>query len=119
MAGNTNKPSFQKNCEVVNVEMSQTLNGPVLLHHKRCGNTWIYKGNNPFCTSCSFCKGTVSIRKNKVTQAPQNLEDKTIGVEDHLSVVRVSSPEQHDDGINHLKPTRENGVSNDPRERRI
>ena len=33
---------------------------------QKCGNLWFYKGNNPFYAVCSYCRTTVSIRKNRI-----------------------------------------------------
>ena len=32
----------------------------------RCPNQWFYNGNNPFYGVCSFCRTTVSIKKNRI-----------------------------------------------------
>jgi hypothetical protein len=101
MALHTNKPSFENPKEVLKMEMVEMLKEPVLLHHNRCGTTWLYKGKNPFCTSCSFCKGTVSIRKNKVVvlQEPQLKQE--MGIDNHQMIAgRASQQEQlSNDGI--------------------
>jgi hypothetical protein len=99
--------------------MSEILKESVLLHHKRCNNTWLYTGKNPFVTSCSFCKGSVSIKANKIItrmQVPQQKFQDKIG-DYHLSVVRVGSPEQHDDDVNHLRSSGKRGVLSDNRSR--
>jgi len=31
----------------------------------RCGKKRFYRGNNPYYTSCTFCRTTISIRKSK------------------------------------------------------
>ncbi|MGB6629580.1 MAG: hypothetical protein WBE61_15745 [Nitrososphaeraceae archaeon] len=31
----------------------------------RCGKQRFYRGNNPYYTSCTFCRTTISIRKSK------------------------------------------------------
>jgi ribosomal protein L37E len=43
----------------------QTNNG-TKLQCQRCGRQWIYHGRNPYFALCTFCKTTVSIRKNKI-----------------------------------------------------
>jgi hypothetical protein len=101
-----------------NTDIQPSSNEPVLLHHKKCRNTWLYTGNNPFVACCSFCKSSIRIKKNRVTkfviQVPQ---DKIVG-DDHQAVVQVSRREQlADDGINHLEPTGKRGVLNDNRHR--
>ena len=32
----------------------------------RCNRIWSYKGLNPYYATCTFCKTSVNIRKNKV-----------------------------------------------------
>ena len=36
------------------------------LQCQRCNNVWSYKGNNPYFATCSYCRTTVSIKKNKI-----------------------------------------------------
>ena len=36
------------------------------LQCQRCNNIWSYKGNNPYFATCSYCRSTVSIKKNKI-----------------------------------------------------
>ena len=43
----------------------QTNNG-TKLQCQRCGRQWIYHGQNPYFALCTFCKTTVSIKKNKL-----------------------------------------------------
>lgn len=44
----------------------------VLLNCKRCNNTWDYKGNAPYVTSCSKCKNTVFLSTRKVSEIEKN-----------------------------------------------
>jgi hypothetical protein len=100
----------------INIHTYPSCLGPILLRHKRCNNTWLYTGKNPFIATCSFCKGSVAIKKNTITKAqvPQNEK----GDYHQQAVVQVSRREQlADDGINHLEPTGKRGVLNDNRHR--
>ena len=58
--------------------MSQTINimkEPIHLHYQQCGkNDWYYKGTNPYVACCPYCRTSVSIRKHRVRQEPQNKE---------------------------------------------
>ncbi len=43
----------------------QTNNG-TKLKCQRCGRQWVHHGHNPYFALCTFCKTTVSIRKNRI-----------------------------------------------------
>jgi len=32
---------------------------------QRCGNSWLYKGCNPYFAICTFCKTTVQVRSQQ------------------------------------------------------
>ncbi len=36
------------------------------LECKRCKNIWNYRGSNPYCASCSYCKSTVFLKKSSL-----------------------------------------------------
>ena len=40
--------------------------GGIIIKCHRCGHQRIYRGKNPFFTICTFCRTSISIRKNKV-----------------------------------------------------
>lgn len=44
----------------------------VFIKCQRCGHQWQYRGKNPFFTICTFCRTSVSIRKNRVKPAQSN-----------------------------------------------
>ena len=46
---------------------------PIVLTCKRCQNVWEYHGSNPYVATCSYCKTTVSVRKQKVATSGQTL----------------------------------------------
>ena len=45
---------------------NQLLKTGIELKCQKCGKLWFYKGNNPFYAICSYCRTTVSIRKNRI-----------------------------------------------------
>lgn len=50
------------------------INNLIALKCQRCSYEWNYKGNNTYVATCSHCKTTVMIKKNKVKSectAPQ------------------------------------------------
>ena len=54
----------------------------IKLRCQRCFNEWEYQGSNPFYAICSFCRTTVSIKKNRI-QA-----DAVIGVSHQPDFIR-------------------------------
>jgi hypothetical protein len=44
----------------------------VFIKCQRCGHQWVYRGKNPFFTICTFCRTSISIKKNKVETALPN-----------------------------------------------
>jgi hypothetical protein len=54
---------------------------PIVLTCKRCQNVWEYRGNNPYVAKCSFCKTSISVKKNRVLQSGSDTtRDQTAGV---------------------------------------
>ncbi len=47
------------------------ING-IKLSCQRCGNSWEYKGENPYYAQCSRCKSSVNISKRRLDK---NVED--------------------------------------------
>ena len=45
---------------------SEINNNGQYLECPRCSKCWLYKGANPYYATCSFCKYSVNIRKNKI-----------------------------------------------------
>jgi hypothetical protein len=43
-----------------------------MLTCKRCQNTWVYHGRNPYVATCTFCKTSISVKKHKVPQPGQD-----------------------------------------------
>jgi hypothetical protein len=53
---------------------------PIMLTCKRCKNTWVYHGKNPYVATCSFCKTSISVKKSKVPQSGQDItQAQTVG----------------------------------------
>ena len=52
-------------CETMNSGNNSNLNGTLLACHN-CLKIWQYFGKNPYYATCTFCKSSVNIRKNKV-----------------------------------------------------
>ena len=52
-------------CKNMNSENNSNLNGK-LLACRNCFNIWKYFGKNPYYATCTFCKSSVNIIKNKV-----------------------------------------------------
>ncbi len=52
-------------CKNMNSVNKSNLNGTLLVCDN-CLNNWRYFGKNPYYATCSFCKSSVNIRKNKV-----------------------------------------------------
>lgn len=40
----------------------------VKLKCQRCGKIWNYTGKNPYVASCTYCRTSVSINKNKIKE---------------------------------------------------
>jgi hypothetical protein len=47
----------------------------IKLECKRCKNSWNYKGANPYCACCSYCKSTVFIKKSSLEQVATVAKD--------------------------------------------
>jgi ribosomal protein L37E len=60
----------------------QTDNG-TKLRCQRCGRQWVYHGRNPYFALCTFCKTTVSIRKNKI----ESLQSAQVETQDQTTTV--------------------------------
>jgi len=47
------------------MSVAVTTNG-IPMRCLRDGNTWVYHGKNPYVAACTFCKSSLSIRKNRL-----------------------------------------------------
>ena len=59
------KPTASICCAKMNDEESLN-NNKIQIKCNRCDRIWNYKGLNPYYATCTFCKNSVNILKNKV-----------------------------------------------------
>jgi len=55
-------------CKNMEEENHSNLKGTTL-ECRKCFRIWQYFGKNPYYATCTFCKTSVNVRKNKVIQA--------------------------------------------------
>jgi hypothetical protein len=53
-------------CDKMNDEESISNNKKLQIKCNRCNRIWNYKGLNPYYATCTFCKRSVNLRKNKI-----------------------------------------------------
>ena len=65
----------------------QTKSDGIIIKCQRCGHQRMYRGKNPFFTICTYCRTSISIKKNEVKPTLPNQDwtpvEAALAVEQH------------------------------------